>query len=101
MAQICDGSRGLAHCLVEAEDYLLRLDTDGAGVGNRRDELWWRNIDWSTGRNAGRGASRHEQRDADEPPQSAFTFSASCSRRLIHSSSFVRSAATTFAGALL
>jgi hypothetical protein len=66
--QIAQGryrSWALGHCLVEPKDYLLRPNADGPGVGNRRDELGRRNIDWTAGRNAGRRASRHEQRDGD------------------------------------
>src|SRR5207237_625815 len=101
VAEGCCRRRSLGYDLIELEEHFLRLDANAARVGNDRDDLRRRDIRRPAGRHTGRSAAKSEERDGDQPPQSAFTFSASCSRLLVHSSSLVRSFATTLAGALL
>src|SRR5438876_6610770 len=101
VAEGCYRRRSLSYDLIELEEHFLRLDANAARVGNDRDDLGRRNVRRTAGRHTGRSAAKSEERDGDQPPQSAFTFSTSCSRLFVHSSSLFRSFVTTLAGALL
>src|SRR5205814_2273412 len=101
--QVCEGGyrrRPLGNHLVELKEYLLWPDAEGARIGCDGEQLRGGDVRWSPGRQPRRSARQHDQRDGNQAPQSAFTFSASRARRSGHSCPFSLSPSTRSPGSL-